>query len=67
MSLINAFITVPVLAILLIPFLNVKGKGIVLFAAIVVNVFLSGYLALQTLGGQPLRVFLFRKFGNRPG
>ena len=52
MSLINAFVTVPVLAILLIPFLKVKGKGIVLFAAIVVNAFLSGYLALQPLGGQ---------------
>ncbi len=52
MSLINAFIAVPVLAILLIPFLKVKGKGIVLFAAIVVNAFLSGYLALQPLGGQ---------------
>ena len=56
MSLINAFITVPVLAILLIPFLNVKGKGIVLCAAIVVNAFLSGYLALQTLGGQLLEL-----------
>ena len=56
MSLINAFITVPVLAILLMPFLNVKGKGIVLFAAIVVNVFLSGYPALQTLGGQLLEL-----------
>ena len=56
MSLINAFITVPVLAILLMPFLNVKGKGIVLFAALVVNVFLSGYPALQTLGGQLLEL-----------
>ncbi len=52
MSLINAFVAVPVLAILLIPFLKVKGKGIVLFASIVVNAFLSGYLALQPLGGQ---------------
>ena len=52
MSLISAFIAVPVLAILLIPFLNVKGKGIVLFSAIVVNAFLSGYLALQPLDGQ---------------
>jgi len=43
---------VPVLAILIIPFLKVKGKGIVLFAAIVLNAFLSGSLALQTLSGQ---------------
>ncbi|MDD2303858.1 MAG: proton-conducting transporter membrane subunit [Prolixibacteraceae bacterium] len=52
MSLINAFVAVPVLAILLIPFLKVKGKGIVLFASIVVNALISGFLGLQTLGGQ---------------
>ena len=52
MNLINAFIAVPVLAILIIPFLKVKGKGIVLFAAIVVNALISGSLGLQTLGGQ---------------
>jgi len=52
MSLINAFVAVPVLAILLIPFLKVKGKGIVLFASIIVNALISGFLGLQTLGGQ---------------
>jgi len=52
MNLIKVFTTVPVLAILLIPFLKVKGKGIVLFAAIVLNAFLSGYLAVQTLSGK---------------
>jgi hydrogenase-4 component B len=52
MNLIKVFMAVPVLAILIIPFLKVKGKGIVLFAAIVLNAFLSGYLAVQTLSGQ---------------
>lgn len=52
MSLVEAFLTVPALAILLVPFLKVKGKGIVLFGAIVANAFLSGVLALQTLAGQ---------------
>jgi len=54
MNLTNAFITVPVLAILIIPFLKVKGKGIVLFSAIVMNALLSGYLAFQPLSGQLL-------------
>ena len=54
MNQINAFIAVPVLAILIIPFLKVKGKGIVLFAAIVVNALVSGFLGLQSLGGQLL-------------
>ncbi len=54
MNQINAFIAVPVLAILIIPFLKVKGNGIVLFAAIVVNALVSGFLGLQSLGGQLL-------------
>ncbi|MBW8326207.1 MAG: hypothetical protein K0M50_15685 [Prolixibacteraceae bacterium] len=58
MSLINAFLAVPVLAILIIPFLKVKGKGIVLFSAIVMNALFSGYLGMQTLAGQ-LFEFLF--------
>jgi len=52
MNLIKVFLAVTVLAILLIPFLKVKGKGMVLFSAIVLNAFLSGYLAVQTLAGQ---------------
>jgi len=52
MNLIKVFMAVPVLAILIIPFLKVKGKGIVLFAAIVLNAFLSGSLAVQALSGQ---------------
>ena len=55
MSLIKAFLAVSVLTILLIPFLKVRGKGIVLFSAIVVNALLSGYLGLQTLAGQSLQ------------
>lgn len=51
MNLIKVFLAVPVLTILLIPFLKVKGKGIVLFSAIVLNALLSGYFALQTLTG----------------
>lgn len=52
MNLIKAFLAIPVFVIILIPFLNAKGKGLVLFTAIVVNAGLSVYFASQTLGGQ---------------
>lgn len=52
MSVIQVFLTVPLLAMLLIFALKVKGKAIVLFLAIVINALLSGYLAVQTLAGQ---------------
>lgn len=52
MNLIKAFLAIPVLVIFLIPFLNSKGKGILLFTAIVLNAVISVYFAAQTLGGQ---------------
>jgi len=52
MNLIKAFLAVAILVILLIPFLKVKGKGIVLLTAIVLNALLSGSFALQALAGQ---------------
>lgn len=52
MILINAFLTVLVSAILLIPFLRLKGKAIVVLAAVVLNALLSGSFALQALLGQ---------------
>lgn len=51
MNLIKAFLAIPVLVIFLIPFLNSKGKGILLFTAIVLNAVISVYFAAQTLGG----------------
>ncbi len=52
MNLIKAFLAVAILVILLIPFLKVKGKGIVLLTAIVLNALLSGSVALLALAGQ---------------
>ena len=52
MNLIKAFLAIPVLVIFLIPFLNSKGKGLLLFTAIVLNAVISVYFASQTLGGQ---------------
>ncbi|HEX7583895.1 MAG TPA: proton-conducting transporter membrane subunit [Prolixibacteraceae bacterium] len=52
MNLIKIFLAIPVLVIILAPFLKVKGNGIVIFSAIVLNALLSGYFALQALSGQ---------------
>ncbi|MDP2336535.1 MAG: proton-conducting transporter membrane subunit [Bacteroidota bacterium] len=51
MNLINVFLAIPVLVILLLPFFKVKGKGLALLSAIVLNASLSGYMAAQTLAG----------------
>ncbi len=54
MNLIKVFLAIPVLTIFIIPFLKVKGKGIVSFSAVALNALISGYFALQTLTGQYL-------------
>ena len=51
MNLVNIFLAIPVLVIVLIPFLKVKGTGIVVFLAVISNILLSGYFALQALSG----------------
>ena len=58
MNLITVFLAITVFTILLIPFLQAKGKGLVLFTAVVLNAFLSGYLAIQSLSGE-ISVFAF--------
>jgi formate hydrogenlyase subunit 3/multisubunit Na+/H+ antiporter MnhD subunit len=52
MNLIKAFLAVPVLVILLIPLLKVKGKGIVLFSAVILNAILSAFFAIHALSGE---------------
>ena len=58
MLLIKAYILVPLVVLLLVPFLKVRGKGIVVFAAVVINALLSGYFAVHTLMGQPFEFIL---------
>ena len=54
MNLIKIFLAIPVLVIVMIPFLKVKGNGVAVFLAIVINSMLSGYFAFQALSGQYL-------------
>ncbi len=58
MNLIKIFLAIPVLVIILIPFLKVKGNGVVVFLAIVINSMLSGYFALQSLFGHVIEFSL---------
>ena len=58
MNLVVAFLLVPFAGMLLIPFLKVKGKGILTFALLSVNALISGYLAVQSLVGNDI-VFSF--------
>ncbi len=54
MNLIKIFLAIPVLVIILAPFLKVKGTVRIVFLAVVLNALLSGYFALQALSGQLL-------------
>ena len=53
MTLVIAFILIPILGVTLIPFLKVKGKGIVAIITVIINAFISGYFAVLGLMGQP--------------
>jgi len=53
MSVIVGFILIPLVSILLIPFLKMKGKAIAVYTAIGINAFLSGSVAVKVLSGQP--------------
>ncbi len=52
MNLIKVFLALAVLTAFIIPWLQVKWKGIVLFSAIVLNTLISSSFALSTLTGQ---------------
>jgi len=56
MVFVAAFLILPMIAILLIPFFSVRMKGVVLFTVLLLNAMLSGYFAIQTLIGQTFRV-----------
>jgi len=51
MNLLLAFIIIPVVAIIMIPFLRVKGKSVVVISAVILNAVISGYFAVQALMG----------------
>ena len=52
MNLIRVFLAITIFTALLIPWVQVKWKGIVLFSAIVLNTLITASFALSTLNGQ---------------
>jgi len=62
MILLNAFIIIPIIVILILPFLNVKWKGIILFAGLLLNAIISSYFGVQTLLGKTFEFILTGSF-----
>ena len=58
MRIIEAFILLPLVFAVLIPFINVKGKGIIVFSAIIINALLSSYFAVNSLLGKTYEFIL---------
>ncbi|PIY05750.1 MAG: hypothetical protein COZ21_03850 [Bacteroidetes bacterium CG_4_10_14_3_um_filter_31_20] len=58
MNYILAFILIPLVAILTIPFLKVKGKSIAIISAVILNAFITSYFAIQALTGQYFELIL---------
>lgn len=58
MTLINAFIIIPIVAIVVIPFLSVNGKGWFALLSIGVNAVISGFVAYDAIFHQALNIVL---------
>ena len=54
MTLVTLFLLVCITGVLIIPFINVKMKGITAMTAIGANTVISGYFAIQSLTGQAI-------------
>jgi formate hydrogenlyase subunit 3/multisubunit Na+/H+ antiporter MnhD subunit len=53
MTSITAFLIITLLAVILIPFVGVKGKAVVVYLSVILNALISGNLAVQAFFGQP--------------
>jgi formate hydrogenlyase subunit 3/multisubunit Na+/H+ antiporter MnhD subunit len=53
-----AFIVLPILTMIVLPFLKVKGKGIATILVVLLNATLSGFFAIQTLTGETFELVL---------
>ena len=66
MNLLTAFLLVPFAGMIFIPFLKVNGKGIMTFLLLLINVFISGYFAFQSLMGESFNFILPGSFVTGP-
>src|ERR1035437_675690 len=58
MTLVTAFLLIPFIGVILIPFLKVKWKGIVALVSVVINAFISGYFSVLSLMGHATNLSL---------
>ncbi len=58
MNQINVFLAITAITLVLLPFLNVKWKGMVVFAGIVLNTVVSTSVVIPVLSGQTLELVL---------
>lgn len=58
MNFLIAFILIPFITIITIPFFKVKGKSIVVISAVILNASISSYFAVQALMGQFFELIL---------
>lgn len=58
MSLVSVFILIPVISVILIPFLGEKWNRTIVFSVILLNSLISGFFAVQTLMGQSYEFLL---------
>ncbi|MFA5418503.1 MAG: proton-conducting transporter membrane subunit, partial [Bacteroidales bacterium] len=56
MIMIPAFLAIVFLVVITLPFAGVKYKGMIVYLAIILNVILSGYQAVQALSGHPFEI-----------
>lgn len=66
MNLIWSFILIPLIAICLIPFLQLKGKAIVVYAAVSLIAILTSFVAIKALLGQIFELTLQGSFISGP-
>ncbi|MCX6219507.1 MAG: proton-conducting transporter membrane subunit [Bacteroidia bacterium] len=58
MNLITTFVLIPFVGLLLLPFLKVRLKGVLTLVLLTINVMISGYMAVQSLTGNPVSISL---------
>ncbi len=66
MTLLTVFLLIPLLGVLLIPFLGVRGKGIVTLVLLSLNIAISSYPGILSLTGETVSFILPGSFATGP-
>lgn len=58
MVFVTVFVAILILAIVLLPFVNEKGRSVLFFSAVLLNAVFTSYFSIQTLLGQTFEVII---------